>query len=128
MTAANLPIVLDQGEDWAAQMIWTDDYNDPIPVVHPCVLTVKSKAGATLLTLETDPDIPEGEIPGIDYSTDMGLIQLYVDSATSSALANGTHSYDLFVTVDDGNDYSGAQWNRLCQGTFTVNKKLSTLA
>lgn len=128
MTAANLPMILDQGEDWAAQLVWTDDLNDPLPVVHPCTMEIKSTTGASLLVLETDPDIPEGTIPDIDVSTDMGLIQIYIPTAVSTNLTVGTHQYDLFVTVDDGNTYSGAQLNRLCSGTFTVRKKISTLA
>src|SRR5215510_1331108 len=84
MSAANVPMEIDQGEDWSVQIIWTDDFDEPWPVIAPARLDIKNKAGAVQITLQTpDTEVPEGTIPDIGLSTDIGLIQLHIeDTAT----------------------------------------------
>jgi len=127
MPAAFVPMVIDQGEDWTSDVIWTDGYDEPLAVVHPCRMDIKSSAGATLLTLETNPDIPDGEIPSINLSTEVGLIQMHVTESITASLPPGEHKYDLFVTVDDGTSPVGPQKIRLLYGSVTVNKRVTLL-
>ena len=127
MPAANVPMVIDQGEDWTTEIVWTDNYDEPVNVVHPCRLDVKAISGQTILSLETDPDIPEGEIPPINISPDLGLIQLHIPRAQTGALLPGQYQYDLFVTCDDGDEFSGLQVTRLLYGQVTVNKRVTQM-
>jgi hypothetical protein len=39
----------------------------------------------------------------------------------------GVYQYDLFITVNDGNDYAGNQIQRLIRGDVTVNKRITQL-
>jgi hypothetical protein len=127
MPAADVPMVIDQGEDWTTDVVWTDSFDDPVEVVHPCKLAIRDKAGQTLLELETNPDIPEGEIPGINTSSEIGLLQLHIDKAVTASLLPGYYLYDLFVTMDDGNMLTGPQTTRLLFGTVIVNKRITVM-
>lgn len=116
-----------QGEDWTTDIIWTDVFGDGMAVVHPCRMDIKATGGATLISLVTDPDIPDGEIPSIALSTNIGLLQLHIPAATTAAFTPGTYRYDLFVTVDTGEDYPGPQVTSLIGGSVTVNKRTTEL-
>lgn len=128
MSAANVPLDIDQGEDWTVSIIYTDDFDNPYNVIAPCRMDIKSKQGATQLSLTT-PDIPppDGIIPEIALSSDIGLIQLHITDDMSSALLPGVYKYDLFVTINDGNEYAGNQTQRLIQGSVNVNQRVTVL-
>ena len=127
MSAAAVTLVMDQGEDWTANVIWTDSYDQPVNVIHPCRMEIKGGDGSTLVTLETDPDIPDGEIPSIAISSEIGLLQLHLTSAVTAAFPPGLYSYDLFVTTDDENTYAGPQISRLIYGSLSVNKRVTEM-
>lgn len=124
MPAANVPMIIDQGEDWTTEIVWTDNYEEPMNVISPCRLDIKNSTGATQLSLETNDALPAGETAEIAVSSDIGLIQLHIDHTVTAALLPGEYQYDLFVTVDDG---SGAQINRLLYGSVTVNKRVTQM-
>jgi hypothetical protein len=128
MTAAHVPIEIDQGEDWTVQIVYTDDMDQPYHVVAPCRMDIKNKQGATqlsLMTPETPP--PDGTIPDILLSRDIGLIQIHIEDSTTAALLPGVYKYDLFVTINDGDAYAGDQVQRLIEGEVIVNQRVTTL-
>lgn len=128
MSAANVPLIIDQGEDWSAQIVWTDDFDEPYQIVHPARLDIKNTQGATQLSLETpETEVPEGSIPEISISPDIGLIQLHIEDTATAALKPGVYQYDLFVSVDDGGEYAGEQRQRIIAGTVTVNKRITAM-
>lgn len=127
MPAANVPIVIDQGEDWTIDVVWTDNHDEPIPVRHPCKMEIKNTLGTVVATLETDPDLPDGEIGTIMLSADIGLLQLHLDDDVTAALSPGVYHYDLFASSDDGNVYAGNQRTRLLYGSVTVNKRVTVM-
>jgi len=100
--AENLDIVIDQGEDWTTDLVFTDHYNEPLPVVHPCRMDIKAADGTLVYTLETDPDLPDGEIPTINLSTEIGLLQLHIEDTVTALFPPGEHLYDMFITIGDG--------------------------
>ena len=128
MGAAYVPLDIDQGEDWTATIVYTDDLDQPYNVIAPCRLDIKSTSGATQLSLQTpDTQLPDGEIPQIGLSSDIGLIQLHIEDAVTASLVPGVYKYDLFVTVNDGNEYAGNQVQRLIRGECTVNQRVTVL-
>jgi hypothetical protein len=128
MGAANVPIEIDQGEDWTSSIVYTDDFDQPYNVIAPCRLDIKNSGGATQLSLTTpDTTLPDGTIPDIGLSSEIGLIQLHIEDSVTAALIPGVYKYDLFVTVNDGNEYAGNQVQRLVYGTVTVNQRVTTL-
>lgn len=128
MGAAYVPMEIDQGEDWTTQVIYTDDFDMPYTVIAPCRLDIKNKSGMTQLTLTTpEAPVPEGSIPDIGLSSEVGLIQLHIEDSATGAMIPGVYMYDLFVTVNDGNEYAGNQVQRLIYGEVTVRKRVTTL-
>jgi len=128
MSASYVPLEIDQGEDWTASIVYTDDMDEPHNVIHPCRLDIKSTSGATQISLLSPSGVvPQGTIPAIAISPDIGLLQLHIEDTATAALIPGTYKYDLFVTVNDGNAYAGNQVQRLIYGDVTVNKRVTTL-
>lgn len=128
MGAAFLAMEIDQGEDWTSTVVYTDDFDQPYNVIAPCRLDIKSAQGATQISLTTpDSPVPDGTIPEIGLSSEIGLIQLHIEDTATSALVPGVYKYDLFVTVNDGNEYAGNQVQRLIQGDVTVNQRVTSL-
>lgn len=128
MGAAYVPMDIDQGEDWTANVVYTDDFDQPYNVIAPCRMDIKNKQGATQLSLTTPPpDAPEDIIPELTISSDIGLIQIHIEDAVTSALLPGVYQYDLFVTVNDGDEYAGDQVQRLIYGDVTINQRVTQL-
>lgn len=116
-----------QGEDWTADVIWTDQNGKGIPVQHPCRMDIKDRLGSTLVSLVTNPSIPPGEIPTISFSNDIGLLQLHIENTVSAAFPLGRYFFDLFVTTDTDSDYGGSQVVPVIRGTFDVIKRITVL-
>lgn len=128
MSAAFVPMEIDQGEDWTTTIVWTDDFDEPLNVIAPCRMDIKSQTGAIQLSLTTPgTDLEEGTIPQIGLSSDIGLIQLHIEDSVTANMIPGVYKYDLFVTVDDHNEYAGSQVQRLIAGKVTVNQRVTQL-
>ncbi len=125
---ANVPMVITQGEDWTTQIVWTDDSDEPLNVIHPCRMDIKSTTGQTILTLESIYEPEEGVIPGIALSSEIGLIQMHIPRDMTAGLLPGNYHYDLFVTTDDDTLYIGPQVSSLIYGAVTVGKRVTVLA
>lgn len=126
--AENLPMVIDQGSDFTAQLIWTDSFDDPVAVVHPCRLDIRGAANQPIASMETDPELPEGETPSISLSTETGLLQLHLPAEQTAAMLPGVYHYDLFATLDAGADSPmPTQVQRLIYGSVTVNKRVTVM-
>jgi hypothetical protein len=119
---------IDQGEDWTASIVYTDDFDQPYNVIAPCRMDIKNRGGATQLSLTTpDTELPDGTIPDIGLSSEIGLIQLHIEDSVTGALVPGVYQYDLFITVNDGDEYAGDQVQRLIYGDVTVNQRVTQM-
>lgn len=127
MTAENVPLVIDQGEDFSAQILWTDEFGQPQQIKAPMRLDVKAENNLSAVLSLTTPVVPSTDIPQISYSADIGLIQLHIPKEMTIALPAGQYSYDMFVTINDGNAYAGDQVVRLLVGTVTVNRRITVM-
>jgi len=128
MGAAYVPMEIDQGEDWTSSIVYTNDFDEPYNVISPCRLDIKTPQGATQLSLTTpDSDVPPGTIPEIALSSEIGLLQLHIEDSVTANLLPGVYKYDLFITVNDGNEYAGNQVQRIIYGDVTVNQRVTKL-
>src|SRR4051812_29546444 len=126
MGAAYVPLEIDQGEDWTASIVYTDDFDEPYTLVAPARMDVKNAQGAVQLSLSTPEDtLPYGFIPEIAISEEIGLLQLHIEDDTTASLVPGVYKYDLFVTVNGGDEYAGNQVQRLIYGDVTVNQRVT---
>lgn len=123
-----VPIDIYQGEDWTAHIVWTDDFDEPLPVIAPCRMDIKDSTGNLLITLETPlTDPPPGEIASITLSTDIGLVQLHMEDTVTAAFVPGLYKYDLFLTVSDEGAYAGEQQIPILYGPVTVSKRTTVM-
>lgn len=128
MGAAHVPMEIDQGEDWTTTVIYSDEFDQPYNVIPPCRMDIKNSQGATQISLSTtDEEPPDGSIPQIMLSSEIGLIQMHIEDTATAAMVPGAYRYDLFVTIDDGNEYAGPQTQRLIYGEVIVNQRVTQL-
>lgn len=132
MAAGNVDLIIDQGEDFTAQIYWTDYNDDPRPLTAPMSMDIKSPYGQTVAHLYTpDVDWPDDQIEPIKYNTDTGWLQIHIPATTTDTMPAGNYSYDLWVTVDSGKVKVEQQTQtvfqsvRLLQGKVTVNKRIT---
>lgn len=129
MPAENVPLVIDQGEDFTAQIVWTDEYGNPQNIKAPMRMDLRGASVSPVLSLQTPvTDPPDGSIPHITYSPEIGLIQIHIPNAETAALAAGVYNYDMFVTINDGDAYAGDQVVRLLVGQCVVNNRITVMA
>lgn len=128
MPAANVPLVIDQGEDFTAQIVWTDDQGQAQKMIAPMRLDILGAGNQPIISLTT-PDTPDpaGTIPEISYSSEIGLIQLHIPKEQTATLPAGLYQYDMFVTVNDGDAYAGNQQFRLLVGQVVVNQRITVM-
>lgn len=117
-------LVIDQGADFAIQIYWTDPASNPIPVVAPIRMDIKSTTGVVLHSLITNAD--EEDESNVLYNTESGLIQLTIDAEHTAAMPAGEHRYDLFVTYQDNRITNSTRLQRLIWGTVYVTARVTT--
>lgn len=126
MDTAPIDIFINQGEDFAVQLIFTDEQDNPLNLANPFRMDVKDTTGQIQISLSSSDTPPDfGEIPEIAVSSAIGLVQLSLTSAVTNELASGQYVYDLFGHVDDGDEYAGDQVVRFAKGTVTVEKRIT---
>jgi hypothetical protein len=125
MAAGPVELIVDQGADFTAQIVWNDYTDNPIPVTLPMRMDVKSPYGQVMFSLFPPDPVPPDEVPAITYNTDNGLIQIHMTKEQTDLLEGGTFHYDLFATVDDGDVGTGDQLVALLYGPVTVRPRIT---
>jgi hypothetical protein len=125
MAAGRVDLVIDQGADFTAQIVWNDFTDNPIPVTLPMRMSIKSPYGQVMLTLFPPDELPPDDVPAMTYNTDSGLIQIHISKTQADTLVGGVYSYDLFATVDDGDAGTGDQLTRLLYGDVIVRPRIT---
>jgi len=120
--------LIDVGEDWAFQMYWTDQYDDPIQVINPMKMTVKDSLGATVDTYISGSDTPVGgQLQYLTFNTETGFIQLSLPDSYTNTLTPGIYSYDLWAHVDDPDDINNTtKRSKIFGGNFIVLAAVTT--
>lgn len=127
MAAGRVDFIIEQGEDWTCQLVWSDYYDNPMKVTVPMRMAIKSPFGQIVHELVV-PETPPGpdEIAPIAFASESGLIQLHLDAAVTASLQPGSYSYDLFCNVEESEAYAGTQQVKLIFGTVTVRGRVTT--
>lgn len=121
-TSARVDIDIDQGADFAVQLYWTSNDQQPFPVLAPMRMEIRDDVGNTLYTLATaDGTSLGGE--SILYNSDSGLIQLMIPASATGTFPAGRYAYDLFVTYQDNDVTNATRVARLIYGSAYVNKR-----
>lgn len=85
------------GEDFAAQIFWTSEYGDPIPVSDPVLMDVKDANGQIAMRFNSVLDAEDS--PRIDITGYIGFFQLTAPRSVTSTLIPGKYRFDLFAAV-----------------------------
>lgn len=109
-----LEIDVDLGEDFAAQIFWTDEDGEAIPITTPCRLEARDARGVLALQFATG-NTTSSEAT-ITITGSQGLLQLSCPKELTRTLTQGRYAFDLFATVDGGVSPFTAQMQKVCAG------------
>lgn len=88
------------GADYTAQFFWWDDYDNPVPVIGPLSMEVRTNDAARSLiiacadTAVNTADMARGYLSASDVA---GLIEVFIPTWVTSRIPPGTYVYDLFA-------------------------------
>jgi len=130
--SAYADLVVDQGTDFAVQMMWTDQLNEPYRIVHPSRMQVRAVTGQLLLDMPTLSGSDPSAAAHLVYNTEGGVLQVVIPSAATDKLPVGKHYYDVLVSYEATTQGFGAQAQtkavrvaKLLYGTFTVQGRVT---
>lgn len=94
-----IEINIDIGEDFAAQIMWTDDDGIGYPITTPCRMDVRDTEGTLVMQFETgNTGATEATITLTSVD---GFMQLTAPASVTTAIEPGSYLADLFATVDN---------------------------
>ena len=125
MVAGRCDLIIEQGEDWACQFQFLDDYDNAKQLINPARMDIVDSIGQILYSLMTEDDPDPDVIPSLTISGSIGLIQAFIPASVTNSFPPGQYKYDLFTTQDDGDEYAGNQIGRQLYGSVTVNKRIT---
>lgn len=123
--AANADLVIDQGADFFVQLYWTDMNNVPLSVQAPMRMQIKADTGQVVQELIYQDYPAAGEPITIDFSPDVGLIQLSLEAQQTDNIPAGLYDYDLFVSYSDKQINPKIRLIRLLYGKVEVRGKVT---
>lgn len=88
------------GADYTAQIYWLDDYDNPVPVVGPAKMEVRTndEDRTLLLTCEdTQSTVGQTTQGQLSLSESSGVIEIYIPAGSTGQMPVGVHAYDLFA-------------------------------
>lgn len=126
--SVQVDLEVDKGEDYACQIYWTDQYDEPLNVSHPMKMMVKNSGGSTISTYISTSDSPGGGLlQYLTYNSSIGFIQLSLPDTHTNTLTPGIYSYDLWAEILDPDDISNdTKRTKLFGGNFTVLASVTT--
>jgi len=123
----NLEIELTAGEDFAAQIYWTDEDGDPIPIQEPCRLEVRDSAGLLVMQFATENAASYATKAAIILTGSQGLMQISVPTSITKTVAPGTYLFDLWATTADGVSPFASADSPVASGTFIVLPRITIM-
>lgn len=123
MSDTQVEITMVQAEDFAVQIFWTDDYNDPIPISDPVLMDVKDGNGQIAMRFLGSGDETTG--PRAYINGPAGFIQLTAPKATTAKLRPGRYLFDLWASVADSAAPFDRQAQQVVSGFLLVESRVS---
>lgn len=124
-TDIDVNLVVDKGEDYAFQIFWTDQYDQPLEITHPLKMTVSYNTPHTYISTSETPGA--NQYAYLSYSATSGLIQLSLPDSYTNTLTAGVYRYDLWAHVSDPDDVVNLTKRvRIFGGSFTVRSAVTT--
>lgn len=88
-----------KGSDYTVQIFWLDDYDEPVPVVQPARMDIRTADEQRTLICRCEPGTITGDTSRgyLSTSEPAGLVTVYIPQHTTAAMPEGTYVYDLFA-------------------------------
>lgn len=131
---AYVELSLDQGADFTLQINWTDPSNQPYEVIHPIRMQARASTGQTVLDLASssgNASSGDGSVPPITYSSQSGVLQVYVPNSQTVGIPSGQYYFDMFVTYRakvynmSGSTTDSERRMKLLYGTISVEGRVT---
>lgn len=129
----DLVVHVDQGEDFAAQFYWRDQYGSPIEFTDPVAAVVIDSVGNKVLQFGTAAASNDEDYsltnPCVYITPELGLFQLTIPSVVTRGLTPGTYRFDLFANATGkGTAYrSPQQYKKVVKGSMVVSSRITRL-
>ncbi len=105
----NIDLHVKAGADYTAQVFWWDDYDNPVPVVGPLSMEVRTNDAnrSLVITCADTAGSPVSTARGYLAASDTaGLIEIFIPSSVTERIAGGSYVYDLFANYRRTLDHS----------------------
>jgi hypothetical protein len=123
----NLEIEITIGEDFAAQIAWTDDDGEPMPVVTPCRLEARDINDVLVIQFATENSASAATEAAMELTGSNGIMQISAPRAVTDGLGPGRYRADLFATLSGGIDPFAAQQVQVLTGWVVVEPRVTKM-
>jgi len=118
-------LLVDKGSDFAFQLYWTDQYDEPLTITYPMKMTVAFGAPQTYISVTETPT--GGELAYISYNAEAGFIQLSLPDSHTNTFTVGQYKYDLWAHISDPDDVvNTTKRAKIIEGNFNVLSSVTT--
>lgn len=113
------------GEDFAAQIFWTDEYSNPIPITDPVLMDVLDANGQIAMRFTSSSNVDTD--PHLSFTGYIGFLQLTAPRSVTETLIPGSYAFDLFAAVSDSSAPFNRQIKQVISGYVTALPRVSRL-
>ena len=100
-----LELNIDAGEDFAAQVVWSDNDGVPFVILSPCQADVVDSNGSVVMSFRSTYTNPITQALISISSSQDGFLQLTAPKALTKDLLPGTYAIDLFATTTSADEF-----------------------
>jgi hypothetical protein len=118
-------IEITQGEDFAAQIYWSDELGDPQSLTTPCRMDVRDTDNALVMQFKTGNTVASQAT--LVLSANAGFLQMSCPKEVTRVLQAGRYRFDLFVTANNGVQPFPAQVVPILEGWIDIQARTTIL-
>jgi hypothetical protein len=122
-----LEIEVVQAEDFAAQIVWTDEDGAPIPVIAPCRLEVRDMNGTLVIQFATENAGAATTKAALVLTGSDGVMQISAPRTVTDDLKVGRYLFDLFAVTSPSPAPFTAQEVQVINGWFIVTPRVTVM-
>lgn len=114
------------GGDFAAQVFWTDEYGDPVPVADPVLMDVKDANGQIALRFAS-VGVDPAHAAFIETTGYVGFFQMTAPAEVTRTLVPGRYAFDLWAAVADSSGPFANQLVPVMSGWFVALPRVTVV-
>jgi hypothetical protein len=115
------------GEDFSAQIAWTDEDGNSVPVAAPCRMEVRDMASQLVIQFDTSNAGSAATKAALVLTGSDGVMQISAPRTITDALLVGRYLFDLFAVVPLSPAPFPSQEVQVCNGWFIVSPRVTIM-